>query len=95
MIKARKRGRIWVGTAAGAASGALVFGLISLATVDRDPDGMDMSGVANAGLITLGAISGAALGAAISSIKIIIPVNGNMDSFRNSKEKIRKISVKK
>ena len=94
VIKARKRGRIWVGTAAGFAAGALTFGLISNATADKDAEGMNLWGAGVALATISGSIVGAGLGAAFSSIQIIIPVNGNRDQFKNSRSRIEKISLK-
>ena len=99
-IKVRRSGKIGLGCLIGAAIG-LATG-VTIGLIEGDDPTVDISGFVVGGFMTAGkkalmygiplGVGGAGIGAAIGSLKIKIPINGNMDNFNKNKSKLKKYS---
>lgn len=96
-IKLRKNKKIGNGILIGAITGLAVGGLIGLISGD-DPPEQWFAYTAGEKAIIIGttfAIGGAGIGAALGSIKIKVPINGNYAVYKKNTNKLRKYSFKK
>ena len=95
-IKTRRKNRVWKGVLIGAVSGFAVGGLIGLIS-GNDPPCDPHSIICirfTAGEKALIAgiplsVGGAGIGALIGSIKVQIPINGNINDYNKNKNKLR------
>lgn len=90
LIKLRRKGRIGRGAGIGAASGALLGGILGLADGDDEPGWFSATKEekATGGGILL-AIPGAAVGAGVGAIKKKIVIDGNMENYSMNLDKLR------
>lgn len=103
-IKIRKKNNVGSGVLAGAIGGLVVGGLIAGLLNDKDNPpcvgiGCDLASrlPASEGFtaVFLGVACGAGLGYALGSIKVKIPINGNIKNYNKHKDKLREYSIKK
>jgi len=99
MVKIRRKNSIGKGVLIGALSGLGAGIILGLIEGDDEPGGdfdiMNYSAGEKAILygITF-MIPGAAIGAAVGSIKIKIPINGSMSTYEKNRKKLKRYSVK-
>jgi len=97
-VKIRRKGRIGRGVLFGALGGFALGGIIGLASGDDDPNNCFFCLSAGDKALLAGiplSIVGAGLGALIGSLKVKIPINGNISNFNRNKSKLRKYTFKK
>jgi hypothetical protein len=100
-IRTRRNNNIGRGILIGTITGFAVGSLIGFISGDDPPcDGGWYCFSLSAGEKALGlgfplAVVGSVIGASIGSIKVRIPINGSIDSYNSSKNKLRKHSIKK
>ena len=87
-VKIKSRKRFVIGTLAGAGIG-LAVGIIAVKT-EPPPSGF-MSPTHNTTKVSF-TILGTGLGAALGSIRFRIPINGDLENFKRSREKLKKLS---
>lgn len=85
------KGILW-----GTFGGLFVGAIIGFASGDDPPNVLfSMTAAEKAlGLGIFGGVSGAVIGVALGSIRIRIPINGNLDNFNKNKELLKKYSFK-
>ncbi len=91
-IKIRRKNSMVNGIWIGALSGFVVGGVLGL--MSDDSDYMSSEATAIYGGAFFAAI-GSGVGGLLGLIKIGIPINGSMDNYNISKDKLRKYSIKK
>lgn len=98
-VKIRRKGRIGRGVLFGALGGFALGGIIGLASGDDDPNDCVFFCLSAGDKALLAgiplSITGAGLGALIGSLKVKIPINGNISNFNSNKSKLRKYTFKK
>ena len=100
-IKTRRKNSIGKGVLIGAVSGLVVGVLIGLIDGDDPPctsgSWICLRYTAGQKALMAGvplAVSGAGIGALIGSIKVKIPINGNINNYNRNKNKLRKYTIK-
>ncbi len=94
LIKLRRKGRIGRGIGIGAASGALLGGILGLADGDDEPGWFSATKEEKAvGGGVLLFIPGAAVGAGVGAIKKKIVIEGNMENYRKKIVELRTYSL--
>ena len=97
IIKTRNKNSIINRSLIGLITGAAIGGIIGLASGDDPPcsgwcimwfSAADKAGIGG----TIGAISGAGIGALTGLIKIKIPINGSIQTFNTSKDRLKEYS---
>lgn len=89
-IKLRRKGKIGRGAGIGAASGALLGGILGLADGDDEPGWFSATKEEKAvggGILLF--IPGAAIGAGIGAIKMKIVIQGNMENYSMNLDKLQ------
>lgn len=99
-IKIRRKGSILKGALFGALAGLTAGAILGIVEGDDEPSSTwdIINYTAGQKAIMYGAffiIPGAAIGAALGSIKINIPINSSMETYHQKRKKLRKYSVKK
>lgn len=91
LIETRKRNRIGMGILIGAVSGFTVGGLIGLTRAgDAEQTTGQKALIGGASL----AIPGALVGLLVGSVKVVIPIEGNILKYKDQRLKLQKYSTK-
>ncbi len=94
LIKLRRKGRIGRGAGIGAASGALLGGIMGLADGDDEPGWFSATKEEKAvGGGVLLAIPGAVVGAGVGAIKKKIVIDGNLENYKMHQQKLRAFAL--
>ena len=100
IIKIRRKNRILKGVIIGTITGFALGGVIGLLNGEEEQGTSLYWGPTTTGELTIAfgvplAVVGAGLGALAGSVKVKIPINGNISNYSRYKHKLRKYSIKK
>jgi hypothetical protein len=95
-VKLRAKNNVGKGALIGTISGLLIGGFLGYVSGDDNPDQMLFAFTAEEKAVGAGfglAVCGAAIGALCGLIQIKIPINGNLENFNRSKNKLKKFTI--
>lgn len=97
IVKIRAKNSVGKGTLIGALTGFAVGGMLGILSGDDDPEEVYFASTAEqkaVGNAVVMSILGVGIGAIVGSIKVKIPIKGNMEDFNRSKNKLKKYTIR-